>query len=169
MSQGEADFLLRWLETNRGARTIWPAKILYPRLVAVLADALLDAAEEGELLELILQCVGGNAPARGEASMSTALPFTRPEPAIEFQRHSFCFTGKFYSGTRNWCEGQVVARGAQIGAISRDLNYLVIGEIGSRDWIHSTHGRKIEKAINYNGRGCQIAIVAKQYWHGYLR
>jgi hypothetical protein len=44
----------------------------------------------------------------------------------------------------------------------------VIGEIGSRDWIHSTHGRKIEKAMDYNGRGCRIAIVGEQHWHGYL-
>jgi NAD-dependent DNA ligase len=168
VSQSEAEFLLRWLETNRAARSVWPAKVLYPRLVAVLGDSVLDAEEEGELLELMLQCVGGNAPARGEASMSTALPFTRPEPAIEFAQHSFCFTGKFYSGTRNWCEGQVVTRGAQIGSVCKDLDYLVVGEIGSRDWIHSTHGRKIEKVVDYIGRGCHIAIVAEQHWHRFL-
>jgi NAD-dependent DNA ligase len=169
VSQSEAEFLLGWLETNRAARSVWPASVLFPRLVAVLADRIVDAEEEGELLELILQCVGGNAPARGEASMSTALPFTRPEPAIEFEQRSFCFTGKFYGGTRKWCENQFIARGAQIGVISQGLDYLVIGEIGSRDWIHSTHGRKIEKAIDYNGRGCHIAMVAEQHWHGYLR
>jgi NAD-dependent DNA ligase len=169
VSREEAEFLLRWMETNRAAAAQWPARVLYPRLVAALADGNLNAEEEGELLELILQCVGGNAPERGAASMSTALPLTRPEPTIEFSGRSFCFTGKFYSGTRDWCESEVIARGSKIGAITKSLDYLVIGEIGSRDWIHSTHGRKIEKTIDYNEHGCGIAIVAEEHWQGFLR
>jgi hypothetical protein len=80
---------------------------------------------------------------------------TSPSPAFSFARfQSVC--------------NALSLNGGQIGAISRGLDYLVIGEIGSRDWIHSTHGRKIEKAIDYSGRGCHIAIVAEQHWHGYL-
>ena len=134
----------------------------------MLADGVLDQEEEKELLGLIQQCVGVNAPARGEASMSTSLPVTKPAPTIEFQDRAFCFTGKFHSGTRNWCEEQVVVRGSRVSGIAKDLDYLVIGEVGSRDWIHSTHGRKIEKAIHYNDNGCRIAIVAEQHWHGFL-
>jgi hypothetical protein len=42
---------------------------------------------------------------------------------------------------------------------------LVIGEIGSQDWLHSTHGRKIEKAIEYNDTGAKIAIVPEKHWY----
>jgi NAD-dependent DNA ligase len=164
----EAEFLVQWMETNRAASGLWPATVLYPRLTAVLADGRFDGDEEAELLELLLHTVGGNAPAHGEASMSTELPFTKPPPTIDFVDRAFCFTGKFFSGTRSWCEEQVASRGAHCCAITRDLDYLVIGEIGSRDWIHSTHGRKIEKAIEDNGRGCCIGIVSEQYWHGFL-
>jgi NAD-dependent DNA ligase len=132
--------------------------------MAILAPFLFLVAR----LELLLHTVGGNAPAHGEASMSTELPFTKPPPTIDFVDRAFCFTGKFFSGTRSWCEEQVASRGAHCCAITRDLDYLVIGEIGSRDWIHSTHGRKIEKAIEDNGRGCCIGIVSEQYWHGFL-
>jgi NAD-dependent DNA ligase len=166
--QDEADFLLSWLETNRAARALWPANVLYPRLFSALADGVLDANEEEELLGLILATIGGNAPARGEASMSTALPITNPAPTVAFDGRTFCFTGKFYSGTRNWCEAQVAERRGLIGSVTHHLNYLVIGEIGSRDWQHSTHGRKIEKAIDYNTHGCSIAIVAEQHWHAQL-
>ena len=127
INQNEAEFLLRWMETNRAAAAHWPANVLQPRLASALYDGNLDDHEEGELLELILQCAGGDAPAHGEASMSTVLPLTRPEPTVEFPDRSFCFTGKFCSGTRDWCEAQVVARGGTIGAITKDLNYLVIG------------------------------------------
>lgn len=164
----EAEFLVRWMETNRQASRLWPATVLYPRLTAILADGMIDEMEESELLQLLVHTVGGNAPARGEASMSTELPYTKPPPMIEFKGHTFCFTGKFYSGTRSWCEDQVAMRGAQCCAISRQLTYLVIGEIGSRDWIHSTHGRKIEKAIQYNESGCSIGIIGEQYWHAAL-
>jgi NAD-dependent DNA ligase len=128
----------------------------------------LDAAEEAEILELLLQCVGANAPACGEASGSTSLPFTHPAPVVHFVDQVFCFTGKFFSGTRQWCEGQVTARGGALGAISRKLNYLVVGEIGSRDWIHSTHGRKIEKAMEYVNAGQRLAIIGEQHWASYL-
>ena len=100
--------------------------------------------------------------------MSTALPLTDPPPPVSFDGRVFCFTGKFYSGSRNWCEQQVVTRGAAVGSVSRKLDFLVIGEIGSRDWIHSTHGRKIEKAIEINSTGGEIAIVAEQHWHEQL-
>ena len=65
VNQAEAEFLLRWMETNRAAADQWPAKVLSPRLVAILSDGLLDANEERELLELILHCADGSAPDRG--------------------------------------------------------------------------------------------------------
>jgi NAD-dependent DNA ligase len=87
---------------------------------------------------------------------------------VNFVDRLFCFTGKFFSGTRQWCEDQVVQRGGAIGGISRKLNYLVVGEIGSRDWIHSTHGRKIEKAVELVNAGDGLAIVGEEHWVRYL-
>ncbi len=164
----EARFLLGWLEQHANVRHEWPACVLYPRLAAALEDGHLSEAEEGELLGLLAQTAGGNAPARGEKSMSTTLPFDHPAPAVEFSGYAFCFTGKFYAGTRDWCEGQVRARGGSIAGISKQLRYLVIGEVGSRDWIHSTHGRKIEKAVELRKAGAPLLIVAEQHWHSYL-
>ena len=164
----EAEFLVQWMETNRAASKLWPASVLYPRLAGILGDGVVEPDEEKELLQLLLRTVGGNAPAAGEASMSTSLPYTDPPPSIEYRDRTFCFTGKFYSGTRSWCEGQVAERGATCCSITKGLNYLVIGEIGSRDWIHSTHGRKIEKAVEYNRGGSRIAIVGEEYWHASL-
>jgi hypothetical protein len=41
----------------------------------------------------------------------------------------------------------------------------VIGSIGSRDWIHSTHGRKIETAVAMRERGHSIALVGEEHWY----
>ena len=38
--------------------------------------------------------------------------------------------------------------GAQTNSsINKSVNYLVIGTLASRDWLYTSHGRKIEKAL----------------------
>jgi NAD-dependent DNA ligase len=168
--QGEVEFLIDWLENNRGALDKWPAKAIYPRMKAALADGRMDIDEEREILNLLLLTVGGNtAPMHGESSNSTSLPYTQPLPPVTFENRLFCFTGKFNSGSRQWCENHVIAKGgSSVSTITKKLHYLVIGEIGSRDWLHSTHGRKIEKAIEYNEAGTKIHILSEQHWYEQL-
>lgn len=164
--QGEVEFLLSWLNANRAAADQWPAKAIYPRLVAALADGKVDSDEEREILDLLLAAVGGNtAPQVGEASDSTSLPLCKPAPSIVFAGQSFCFTGKFNSGTRDWCQKSVESRGGvSAGTVTKKLDFLVIGDLGSRDWLHSTHGTKILKAVEYRDRGAPLAIVSEQHW-----
>ncbi|MGB3425631.1 MAG: BRCT domain-containing protein [Castellaniella sp.] len=168
--QQEVEFLLRWLEANRNATSEWPASVLYPRLVAAMADGHLDEEEEAEIMALLLQTVGGTSVPDQDngdaASNSTSLPLSAPPPIIQVPDHTFCFTGKFASGTRAWCESVVLERGgAAQSNITKKLNFLVIGEIGSRDWLHSTHGLKIKKAVGYRDSGVPLHIISEQYWH----
>lgn len=166
--EDEADFLVNWIQTHVTAAGAWPARVLYPRLTVALQDDSLTSEEEHELLSLLATCVGHNAPAAVIPSASTALPLTAPEPVVTFQDRRLCFTGSCYSGTREWCEQQVKARGGSIASVSKKLDYRVNGEVGSRDWIHSTHGRKIEKAADYVRDGARLAIVAERHWHAHL-
>ncbi|WP_447639547.1 BRCT domain-containing protein [Pandoraea norimbergensis] len=170
LSQSEAEFVLRWLDSNRDVASQWPASALYPRLADALSDGHLDSNEESELLGLMLSTVGGNSSQDiGESSNSTSLPVTTPAPTVEFEGRSFCFTGKFYSGTRDWCHGQVSARGGvPADGITKKLNYLVIGEIGSRDWLHSTYGTKIKKAVEYAQTGVPLVIVTEEHWANHI-
>jgi NAD-dependent DNA ligase len=164
----EARFLLDWMQTHANVSNVWPVNVLYPRILAAMKDEHVDPAEEMALLGMLRQAIGKNGPMQGEASMSTALPLCNPAPEIHFEDRAFCFTGAFYSGTRNWCEQQVIARGGANVGVSKKLAYLVIGEIGGRDWIHSTHGRKIEKAVELRDTGAPLAIVAEKHWTGFL-
>jgi NAD-dependent DNA ligase len=135
------------------------------RLVAALADGKVDSEEEREILDLLLAAVGGKtAPQVGEASeqhLASALQLALQSCAGQ----SFCFTGKFNSGTRDWCQESVESRGGVLaGTVTKKLSYLVIGGLGSRDWLHSTHGTKILKAIEYRDRGTPLAMVSEQHW-----
>lgn len=170
VTHGEVEFLLRWMESNRHSATLWPAKALYPRLAKVVAKGFMNLHEESEMLDLLMNTVGGNnAPLNGFASNSTTLPLTQLIEPLSFEGRAFCFTGTFHSGTRDWCHTQTASRGGRnAGNITKKLDYLVIGDIGNEAWAHSTHGRKIEKAIEYNSAGCRIAIVSEEHWYAHL-
>jgi len=67
------------------------------------------------------------------------------------------------------CEQQILERGGEPCPNPRQkLDYLVLGIMGSRDWAHSSFGRKIEKAMEYKKAGHPIAIVSERHWSGYL-
>jgi len=46
-------------------------------------------------------------------------------------------------------------------------DYLVIGEIGSSNWVHSSFGRKIEKAMELKEKG-RISIVSEKHMQEFL-
>lgn len=170
VTQGEVLFVLRWMENNRHAANLWPAKALYPRLAEVFAKGSMNLQDERALLELLMNTVGGTAaPDQVVTTKSTRLPFDEKPGQVTFDGRAFCFTGVFHSGTRDWCHSQVTHRGGRgAGTITKKLDYLVIGDVGNDNWTHSTHGRKIEKAIAYNAAGCRIAIVSEEHWYAHL-
>jgi NAD-dependent DNA ligase len=166
VDEAESKFLLSWLGANRHARDQWPASVLYPRLVDMLSDGVLDEDEQAELLDLVIDITGGGlAPTPVDASMSSTLPVCDPPPQIIFDHRAFCLTGKFASGTRAECQKQVIGLGGNCTKTpTRETDYVVIGTIGSRDWVHSTHGRKIEKAVELRDSGTGLHILTEEYW-----
>lgn len=159
----EARFLQGWLESNQESRAVWPCTVLYPRIRAMLKDGTLQDDEERDLLRLLVQVAGGNPQSLDAHSLTSTLPLNHPAPNVLIPTKSFCFTGKFLYGSRTRCAEAILNRdGTVMEGITKDLDYLVIGVIGSRDWLHSTYGRKIEKAVNYRDSGVPIAIVAEE-------
>ena len=163
VEQHEADGILAWLHGNVECLDSWPASVLYDRMRAMLADGVLDPDEAGELLGLLMQIA---APAGlGAAPAPSTLPLTAPAPEILYPGHSFCFTGVFEFGSRADCHEAVLARGGEPAkGVTKKLNYLVIGSVGSDFWRHSSFGTKILKAAQYCEEGAGIAIVSEAHW-----
>lgn len=167
LCEAEADFLRLWLEKHsHNAEDFWPVNVIAPRVRRMLVDGVIDAQERIELFELLKQLVGGPSPvAEQVASFSTQLPLDNPPPEIDFHCRSFCFTGSFAYGVRSACQEEVRIRdGFVCERVSGDLHYLVVGCVGSRDWIHTTHGRKIEKVLELRKTGCCTCIVGEEHW-----
>lgn len=165
VSELEANALLRWMDSNREISHQWPANVLYQRISRMMTDGELDLEEQHELIETLMELTGAPAPQASVKSGSTALPLCAPLPRVTFPAKLFCFTGKFVSGTRAQVQKAVIALGADVkDSPTNATNYLVIGSVGSIDWIHSTHGRKIEKAVRLREQGKPIHIIAEEYW-----
>ncbi len=63
------------------------------------------------------------------------------------------------------CERAILKLGGiAVDNINKNLNYLVIGALIEPSWIHSTYGRKIEKAVGYRDKGDDLCIVSERQW-----
>jgi hypothetical protein len=58
--------------------------------------------------------------------------------------------------------------GIMKGGCSMETHYLLIGTFGSEEWLHSTHGTKIIKAIELKRSGAPLAIVSEKHWTSML-
>jgi hypothetical protein len=169
LSFPEVQFLWNWLSRNEPVRNTDEGEILFDTLSGALKSKALKHKDEDHLTGLLLKIVGGTPKNTPDLSYSTTLPLDDPPPVIRIPGKSFCFTGKFEYGSRHECEECIIAsRGVVHHYIVQDANYLVIGLLGSRDWIHSTKGRKIEHAIGLRNDGAGIKIVAEGHWKSCL-
>jgi NAD-dependent DNA ligase len=169
LNEEETSVLIAWLEANRQVEDSWPANVLMARINSMLADRRIDADERTELFSLLNEIAAGGRQDKIVPSLSTSLPLTKPVPTIVFPSRVFCFTGKFYFGTRQACQMAVRERGGLIqDNVTQQTHYLVVGTLGSTDWAHSTHGRKIEHAVELAQKGLPIALVSEQHWTSQL-
>jgi NAD-dependent DNA ligase len=165
----EAMFLSRWLENNKHLSGQWPVNVLSTRIADILSDNIIDDSEKSELFDILSDLTGKRATNEIHTLKSSVLPLDDPLPSVSFERKLFCLTGKFCYGTRDKCEYEVITRGGTIqSAPTMKSDYLVVGVLGSSDWIHTTHGRKIEAAVEFRSKGLPISIIPEEHWAAFL-
>ena len=173
LNQGEAEYLLKWLEERPESLGVWPFSVLFLRFRDALQDGHLDAEEEADLIALLLDYTGGGSLAGGEdtsaSRQSSALPLCEPAPDVEFEGSHFVLTGKFITGTRAECEAEILSRGGLTQKTpSRKTRFVVIGNLGSNDWAQTSYGRKIQHAVELRADGRDIAIISEKHWASHL-
>lgn len=160
VSENECRCLQSWLDENASVADMWPANVIASRLRAAFSDQKIDDDERSDIRLLLEKAIGGRPSVDDCVTLATRLPLTEPFPDIGFAGQSFCFTGKFAYGSRAKCGEAVFVRGGRVeDTVIVDLDFLVIGITASRDWAHSSHGRKIETARKRN-----VKIVSEEHW-----
>ncbi len=165
LNSAEILFLNAWLKENDEIADCWPGDVIASRVKQILADGTVSAEEAEDLKQTLTAVIGGGFLDIGAAGgLATRLPVDEVD-AVSFAGASFCLTGKFLYGPRKRCEEAVVTRGGLISVnVTQKLNYLVIGTLCSRDWLWSSHGRKIEKAVGYKRQGHPLLILSEEIW-----
>ena len=160
----EIQFLATWLDEHPELATTWPGEIVYKRVREALSDGVITTVERDYLCKTLGELVGGSFSVSGAAAAEpSGLPVDR-SVEVAIPASSFCFSGEFVFGTRTACERAVEQRGGRVTSVGKKLNYLVIGEMASRDWKYSAFGSKIEAAMKLKQEGLPLAIVSEQQW-----
>jgi NAD-dependent DNA ligase len=165
ISEAEAQHLNAWMTANPDASLSWPGEVIANRLRTIFADGIVSPEEREDLRDLLEQIAGGKTGFVSKENMATTFPLDRPQPSLDFQRKLFVFTGKFAFGPRKTCQEMTVQAGGECADnVSHKVDYLVIGTFSSRDWIQSSYGRKIEKAVEYRTERKSLAIISEDHW-----
>jgi hypothetical protein len=165
VTSAEADMVRGWTVAHHDAVEQWPLNLLSQRLKRIYADGRIDDAERVELTEILTSIVGGTAGIVLGEDASTELPIDPPPHTLVWSGSVVVFTGKFAIGTRAECERVAGVLGATCdSSLTKRTDYLIIGTFGSRDWVHTSFGRKIQKAVDLRGSGRKPLIVAEEHW-----
>lgn len=168
IDQTEAETILAWLNSRKACLDTWPASVLYDRLRVMLRDGVLDDDEQRDLLGLVMSIA--RPPSAAGTVAPSSLPINNPPPTIIIPERSFCFTGVFDFGTRAECQSAIQQLGGVISnGVTKKLHYLVIGNVGSEVWKHTSFGLKIAKAVDYRENGAPLVIVSEGHWVAHLR
>lgn len=169
VSEKEVRALSQWCDKYPEVAAEWPSREIAARLDAILADGLVTNEEREDLAALLAKASGEEAEIPGQRK-STTLPLCDPAPEVLFANRTFVLTGQFVTGTRANCEAEVIRRGGRCASgMSKRVDFLVIGELCSRDWAHTTYGRKIEAGVDLRSNGAPLRIVGEEHWAAALR
>ncbi|TFZ08185.1 BRCT domain-containing protein [Ramlibacter humi] len=163
LNDQEIQFLNKWLTAADAVNGVWPGSAIHAKVNEILADGHVTAEERSHLVEVLEGFVGGKFD-DVDARPVNALAFDEIL-SLDFADQVFCMTGDFAFGPRTVCESAVLRRGGSIAAsVTKKLNFLIVGGLGSAEWKHGNFGTKIEKAIEYRTAGVPLRIVHEDIW-----
>lgn len=166
----EVRYLDLWLAEHVEVVSRWPGDVIAGRIREALADGHLDDLELAHLKATLTDLVGGTLEETGgSVGAATRLPCDESVPIVLADR-SFCLTGDFVFGPRSKVVRAIEIRGGRIlPGVRKNLDYLVVGTLGSEAYRGGSFGTKIEKAVDYQRDGCAIFIVSEERWVGAVR
>ena len=171
VSPKEVEFFASWVQKFAPLEPIWPFTDILKRVETIFADGRASEEECEELRGVMEALCGYTKQADPAETYSTNLPLNNPLPnPVVFKERVFNITGKFAFGTRKKVIEVIEGVGGKAldSPPTRDSHYLVIGLFASRDWAHTSHGRKIERAVELRDSNSGIAIISEEHWKKFV-
>lgn len=168
ITPNEAKFVYEWINLHRQVED----GVTYTELIEELQSLELKtrgAFDDPELLQSVLKTIhklvngGSHIPSPTDLTIDIADEIEAGE--VIFQDKQFCFTGKLKLGPRNKAHEMTKLRnGVVADSVTNKLDYLVCGDLGSRDWSQSSFGEKIRHALCVRKSGGRLLIIKETVW-----
>jgi hypothetical protein len=166
INAAELDHMQRWIDDWGHLKGMWPFDECEAVVTAILIGKHITEDARSAMLSL-----AESFPIAGAASNSGPVPLLARgacavNPHVEFESHSFVFTGESSKGDRGVLVDHAAAHGAIIhNNVRQDTDYLVVCDASSPYWAFSCYGRKVEKAMQNRKAGYPIVIVHEaDFW-----
>lgn len=158
-----------WITRNKHIASYWPTSELVKRIELITADNVVTSEEMDDLLVTVKQLSGQHFEETGAADGGVAEIFSDVMNGFAHMNKALCFTGRFVCGTRKEVESRAIKLGATVqSSVNAKLDALVVGTLASRDWRFTSHGRKIERALELREEVGQPIILCERQWLSYL-
>lgn len=149
LSEDEALFLDKWLKDHNDLKGNYPYDRIFLALGNALEDGILEKHEIDELLKLFNDFVEGKIT-------------SEVVDKITIDGKAFVLTGDFSRGSRNKVTKEIEALGGiSRSSVSSKTDYVIVGDLGSGDWISGHYGTKIKKAKELQSQGKDIKIISE--------
>jgi NAD-dependent DNA ligase len=168
ITPNEAKFVFEWINLHRQVED----GVTYTDLIEELQSLEIKTRgsfEDPKMLQSVLKSVhklvngGSNIPSPTDLTIDITDEIEARE--IIFQDRHFCFTGKLKFGPRNKAHEMTKLRnGIVADSVTNKLDYLVYGDLGSRDWSQSSFGEKIRHALCVRKSGGRLLIINEEIW-----
>lgn len=150
LNENEVLGLKGWMDENSHLSKNFPFSQISEVLEETLADNFLEQSELDRMLKLFKQFANPN-----ESFCDTE---SKPN-SIEIVGKKFCLTGEFENIERKKLEEVLKNNGGFIKSISKQIDFLIIGSLGSEQYSNGNYGSKTKKAIEINSNGGNIKII----------
>lgn len=161
----EINRLHDWLNDNEHLSTYWPYDELRSLVLSIISDKKIEEEERLVLMAFINQFVDikDNDVKDSISSQIEDVKISghcTSDPQVEFEGKTFCITGILKSGSRSAMQKTISSLGGiPINTISRNTDYLIVGDNGNQAWAFSCYGRKVERAIELRKEGHTITLI----------
>jgi NAD-dependent DNA ligase len=170
LNDQEIEALSQWLHRNESIRNTWPASVVVNRLNMVLEDEIITEEERQDLMLTVNQITGHVVDEETIGYSFSTEVWEDIVDGLEVAGSTFCLTGDFVSGDRNAVDTMLRCLDAKTStSVNNQVDYLVIGTLASRNWLYTSHGRKIEKALHIKRQGGQIKTITERVLLKYTR
>lgn len=161
----EIRFLRTWLTENASVTRTWPGFVVQRQVEAVMADGIITETERAHLLGTLSSLSSSDFAVTGSAGAEVAALPIDDAVTVDLCNASVCHTGEFLYGTRAACERATLkAGGTCVDAVTKNCEYLIVGTRVSPDWVHTSFGKKIQRALELQAAGHSIEVISERRW-----